>query len=88
ITIFPANAQTTQDATQNTSIQGDDNEVNQVINQYYYKNPGKGAMRRKQPVDQGNPHQSDSTNINRRENNNGNREWGHSQGASHSNGKK
>ncbi|AFZ43024.1 hypothetical protein PCC7418_0809 [Halothece sp. PCC 7418] len=79
VTSLSVKAQTIQEASQNTVIEGNENQVNQVINQYYFKNPGKGAIRRQN---------SPSAEINQRTNNRNNREWGHSQGASQKKPKK
>lgn len=75
-TSFSAQAETVQQGTQDANIQGDNNEVNQTINQYYFKNPGKGAIKRKES----NNHQQPSTNNNNHPTNSNNREWGHNQG--------
>lgn len=76
LTSFTAYAQTVQQGTQDASIQGNDNEVNQTINQYYFNNPGKGAIKRKEL----NNHQQSSTQNNTQPTNSNNREWGHNQG--------
>lgn len=88
LTALSANAQTTQQGTQDAYVEGNDNEVNQVINQYYYQHPGKGAIKRKEPNTGANNDQPPSTNGNQRSENPGNSAWGHSRGASQNNSKK
>lgn len=81
LTIPPADSQTLQQGTQDASIQGDNNEINQTINQFTFNNPGKGAIKRKQPVTELNNSQQPSTNSKVKPNsNNNNREEGHNQG--------
>jgi hypothetical protein len=60
--ILPANSQTVQQGTQDASIQGDNNEINQTINQFNFNNPGKGAIKRKDPVTDLNNSQQPSNN--------------------------
>ena len=45
-----ANSETLQQGTQDAYIKGDDNEINQTINQYYFNNPGKGAINRRDHI--------------------------------------
>jgi hypothetical protein len=67
---FAANSQTSQqDANQDVNVQGNDNEINQTINQYYFSNPGKGPVQRRDPV-----------NSNERPQKPNNSEWGQTQG--------
>lgn len=88
LTSFPAYSQTVQQGTQDASIQGNNNEINQIINQYYFENPGKGAIERAEPVTESNNHQQPSTHNNDRQRNSNNREWGQNQGEQRRNSKK
>lgn len=73
-------AQTTQQGSQDAYIQGSNNEVNQIINQYHLANPGKGVLKRKEPLaGSSNPQQS-SLNRNRQTEPSNNRDWGRNQG--------
>ncbi|MFB6275675.1 MAG: hypothetical protein ABEI32_05945 [Halothece sp.] len=88
LTTLSVHAQTTQQATQDAYVEGNDNEVNQVINQYYYQHPGKGASKRKDPNTRVNGNQQPSTNQNERSKKPGNSAWGHSRGPAQNNSKK
>ena len=77
---FPANSQTLQQGTQDAYIQGNENEINQTINQYYFKNPGKGAINRKEHTTEPNKSDQSSVNNNKRQQNSNNSEWGQAQG--------
>ncbi len=52
LTTFPAlaNRATNQMGSQDVYINGDNNEVNQTINQYILNNPGKGSVQRREPT--------------------------------------
>lgn len=67
---LPVYSQTNQAGTQSVYIQGDNNEVNQIINQYYFNNPGKGAIRRREPANK----------LNNNARNSPNRQWGNNRG--------
>ncbi|MDJ0633067.1 MAG: hypothetical protein QNJ34_07740 [Xenococcaceae cyanobacterium MO_188.B29] len=88
LTSFSAHSQTVQQGTQDASIQGNDNEINQIINQYYLDNPGKGAIERAEPVTEPNNHEQPSTHNNTQQRNSNNREWGQNQGEQRRNSKK
>ena len=79
LTSFSAYSQIIQQGTQDASIQGNNNEINQIINQYYLDNPGKGAIKRAEPLTESNNHQH-STHNNVQQRNSNNREWGQNQG--------
>lgn len=80
LTSFSAEAQTVQQGTQEASIQGNNNEINQIINQYHFANPGKGVLKRREPVPEFNNSQTPSSHRNPQLNNSNQREWGHDQG--------
>ena len=80
LTSFPADSQTLQQGTQDAYIDGDNNEVNQTINQYYFINPGKGAIRRKESVIEPNNSLPNSSSDNVRPRKYSNREWGRGRG--------
>jgi hypothetical protein len=85
---FPANSQTIQqEGNQDAYIQGNDNEINQTINQYYLNNPGKGVIKRREPQTETSNWQNPSNN-NSQPNNSNNREWGQVQGEQNRNPKK
>jgi hypothetical protein len=104
LTNLAADSQTVQQGTQDAYIQGDDNEVNQIINQYYFNNPGKGVIKRKESVTEpnnslltnGHPQASPfhgeervtSSDSNVQPRNSNNREWGHNQGVQRRSAKK
>lgn len=86
---FPADSQTIQqEGNQDAYIQGNDNELNQTINQYYFNNPGKGVIKRKEPLTEPNNSQNSSEHNNAQPNNPNNREWGQVQGEENRNPKK
>jgi beta-xylosidase len=75
VNCLKADSQTVQQGTQDASIQGDNNEINQTINQFNFNNPGKGAIKRKEPVTDLTNSQPNSTNSKVKPNsNNNNRE--------------
>lgn len=66
-TSLPVYSQTvdTSQNNQNAYIEGNDNEINQVINQYYIiKNPSRRSIRRRQDINQPHKYQRLSTNGN------------------------
>jgi hypothetical protein len=79
---LPADSQTVQEGTQDAFIQGDNNQINQTINQFNFNNPGKGAIKRREPVTELNTSQENSTNskVKPINSNNNNREVGHDRG--------
>ncbi len=79
LTGFSVCSQIVQQGTQDASIQGNNNEINQIINQYYLDNPGKGTIKRTEPLTESNNHQH-STHNNVQQRNSNNREWGQNQG--------
>ena len=83
LTAFPAlaNRSTRFTGTQEANIQGDNNEVNQTINQYYFENPGRGAVKRREPESGANHYQQPS--INRNSNRTNKKQWGQVQGQEH-----
>ncbi len=76
---LPVKAETGETGTQDAYI-GDgsnNNTINQTINQYIFKNPGRGAIQRKQPIDGPNVNQGKGGQTRDRYDN---REWGQQQG--------
>ena len=80
LTGFPADSQTSQQATQDASIQGSNNEINQTINQYYIEHPGKGPFKRREHTTEPNNSEHPSVNSNGPQQNPNNREWGQARG--------
>ena len=80
LTNFPANSQSVQEGSQDASIEGNDNEINQIINQYYFNNPGQGSIKRGENTNQSQKKNNSSDNRNSQQTNSNNSEWGKLQG--------